>query len=376
MALAKQHGLIGYIIKQIGITYNEDGSVCNPPLPNLFTEQIIEYVKYAEAHGLKKIVITIPNPSDYFTKNQTPIETLLSSSYALFMQKLGKYAPESWQSDYSQKQYHFNSNRHYTGTIINPSKLEIAAATMTDMVLWDLTNPYRPVPTILPFDMAHESKPAFDSFAYNPTGSQIAISRYSTVKICDIETKTIISTKVPVQYANGISYALLFSHDGNKLIAYRNNGETGRFNIYDLTTQTWSYKTIARTIFTKLMRYNNSYVSFCANPNNMKQWNSDLEQLDNIITKCALSWFCDTDTYPEDNIRSTILSNKAIYDSPQTTSSNRPFLSADRIKLAKVVNKHNVPSHIVYTDTTPDIKQLTIDQLLAIKHQQKIVTND
>ena len=61
MALVKQHGLIGYTIKQIGITYNPDGSVCNPPLPNLFTEQIIEYVKYAEAHGLKKIVITIPN---------------------------------------------------------------------------------------------------------------------------------------------------------------------------------------------------------------------------------------------------------------------------------------------------------------------------
>ena len=96
-----------------------------------------------------------------------------------------------------------------------------------------------------------------------------------------------------------------------------------------------------------------------------------LVSISHILTvPCLEIAICDPDTYPEDNIRSTILSNKAIYDSPQTTSSNRPFLSADRIKLAKVVNEHNVPSHIVYTDTTPDVKQLTIDQLRMLKQQQ------
>jgi WD40 repeat protein len=300
------------------------------------------------------------------------------------MQKLGKYAPESWQSDYSQKQYHFNSNRHYTGTIINPSKPEIAAATVTDMVLWDLTNPCRPVPTILPFDMAQKSKPAFDSFAYNPTGSQIAISRHGTVKICDIKTKTIISTEVPVQHASGFTYSLLFSHDGNKLIAYRNDGDTGRFNIYDLATKTWSYKTFDRMTIEKLARYgNDSYVSHSPATDTRKIWNSDFELTTNTRAMADLFLVCDTEVYCEkEHLRiPSIMSDEAkkrinLEDIDQLINSRRPFVSADRTKLAKVVNKHDVPSHIVYTDTTPDIKQLTIDQLLAIKHQQKIVTND
>lgn len=369
MALVKRYGLTGYIIKQLGITYNDNGSVRSFPLPGQITDQIIENIKRAEAQGLQSFILNIPNPSDYFTKNKTStsVEKLRASGYSWLMQNIGQYMPQSWQSDYSQKQDHFNANRHYTGAIINPCRPEIAAATITDIVLWDLINPYRPVPTILPFDMAN-----INSFAYNPTGSQIAISRHGSIKICDLETKKVVSTEVPVQHAIGFTYSLLFSHDGNKLIAYRNDGETGRVNIYDVTKKTWSFKTIDRIMLNKLARYDDDFYVGHSSGGGIRVWNSNFEQCNNVRVGEGLfdrQYTGDTDVHhadedfyiPFDRI------NRVGEHFLENGKLRIPFVSADRTKFARV---HNVPSHIVYRDTNPDVKNYTIDQLRMLKQSQ------
>ena len=111
IALAKKYGPTGYLVKQLGITYNPDGSVCNPRFDDSITDRIIEYIKYAVAQNLKFEKI-IPNP---FTMYGMPKPGDTTLSYIDFIR-----------------------NKFYLSMAHNPCKPELAAGLREKIVIWDL----------------------------------------------------------------------------------------------------------------------------------------------------------------------------------------------------------------------------------------------
>ena len=396
MALAKQHGLIGYAIKQIGITYNEDGSVCNSPLPNLITDRIIEYIKYAIAQNLKFEKI-IPNP---FTMYGMPKPGDTTLSYIDFIR-----------------------NKFYLSMAHNPCKPELAAGLREKIVIWDLKNNTHAdlTPPSPGTSYAKTIEPGIEHLAYNPQGTQLAsVSNVDyTIHIWDLTTQNIILSK---KLTDSI-YQLLFNHDGTKLIV----GTYSKFVIWDIKTNTYQLKTVqtiptgtvcspdGRTIASSIntditlwdlksklnettpaehslnsLAFNNngtqlvsaSIHTFTERFNRLKKELQPPLTLDNDTLISQIIYCSKLNKYFILTTKNSIISidpDKFIIDNEKQlmpTARGEQLLQSrfnkDGSKLTQIISvSRPETSHIKYYDLTPDLNSYTIEQLLAIKHQQE-----
>jgi hypothetical protein len=188
MELAKRYGYIGCLIKQIGTTYNEDGTSNNYQFPELVTDLIIEFVK-----------------DDLFKK--IPLEKLTRPPLNFEIPVKG----------YLQVVAH------------NPIKPEIALAAQ-NLVLWNIENnsSYE-----LPLIDKPSRRTVFDLLAYSPQGKLLVGELWTTsekqnqIYIWNLTTKQITHSIKEL-----LPDTILFTHDENQLVI--DNYEN--IVIWDLTT--------------------------------------------------------------------------------------------------------------------------------------------
>lgn len=174
----KKYGYKESIIKKIGITYNDDGSQKNKPLPNLITDRIIKFVKLDITGPL------LPHLTSY--KNFDLLWTL----------KPGEQC---------------------TAIAHHPYKRELAIGTSHGNIRYLLENNSNSSETTFPYNYfctASLFKDSIKHVAYNPQGTQLAVSHKNWLHLIKCSLDKIIYT---LQEEADIS-ALVFDHDGKNLI--------------------------------------------------------------------------------------------------------------------------------------------------------------